>query len=155
MKNLQSCAGISNLATSTVTASLIGKNFTLCSKSSTAMCLAKSAYSISTWPIPRETATSDSKSSSFGGRASDSDSAPLSKPPVAVSGGSFDSEDRGSLSFGVSRWVGLVDAHDGQRYNCTQQVSDPSHTASSFQIAYLCSIVRPVSCGPRSRVRCS
>jgi hypothetical protein len=42
-------------------------------QSSTAMCLAKSAYSISKWRIPRETGMPDSKSSSFGGRASDSD----------------------------------------------------------------------------------
>src|ERR1700738_3080642 len=64
------------------------------------------------------------------------------QPPVAVSGGNFDSEDRGSLSIGVSRWVGLVDDHHGQRYNCTEQVSDPSHTVSSLQIAYLCITLR-------------
>src|SRR4029077_531775 len=59
------------------------------------------------------------------------------QPPVAISGGNFDSEDRGSLSIGLSRYGGYGGDHAGQRYNCTQQVSDPSHTVSSFQHAYL------------------
>src|ERR1700686_3401569 len=68
MKKLPGCAGFSNLATSMVTALLIGENSILCYESSTATCLAKNACLISKWPTPRPTATSDSKSSSFGGR---------------------------------------------------------------------------------------
>src|SRR5262249_60342087 len=50
------------------------------------------------------------------------------QPPVAVSGGNFNSEDRGGLPIGLSRCAGHVGEHAGERYNCNQHENDPSHT---------------------------
>src|SRR5258708_7955068 len=50
------------------------------------------------------------------------------QPPLAISGGGFHSGDRSGLSVGWSRCGGHVGDHAGQRYNCNQHESNPSHT---------------------------
>src|SRR5262249_53640373 len=61
------------------------------------------------------------------------------QPPVAVSGGNFDSEDRGGLLIGLSGCGGHGGDHAGERCNCNQRESNPSHPAppSNMQVGSL------------------
>src|ERR1700737_240133 len=50
--------------------------------------------------------------------------------PIAVSGGDFDSVDRGGVPIGLSRCVGNVGDNSGKGCNCNQQKSDSFHDSS-------------------------
>src|SRR5262249_60619429 len=47
--------------------------------------------------------------------------------PVAVSGGNFESEDRGGLFIGLSGCGGHGGDRAGERCNCNQRENNPSH----------------------------
>src|SRR5262249_42751505 len=49
------------------------------------------------------------------------------QPPVAVSGGNFESEDRGGLFIGLSGCGGHGGDRAGERCNCNQRENNPSH----------------------------
>src|SRR5215813_5413579 len=61
------------------------------------------------------------------------------QPPVAVSGGNFDSEDRGGLLIGLSGCGGHRGDHAGERCNCNQRENNPSHPVppSNMQVRHL------------------
>jgi len=53
------------------------------------------------------------------------------QPPLAISGGKFDPEDRRRRAAGLPGRLGRIGHHAGQRCCCHQAENDPSHRGAS------------------------